>query len=201
MNQFCLVPWGQMFEFMFCKFSSWLQKIYSPGPHFSKFFLSAVFRLLSDQHPSQSPENCLNLFHLPLFCHTFAWIFPSFLLYDTCGCFFLLFRVWALASVTAQREQQSQSPASWFWLCVTVVILCQAQEQQGKALSSSLTWHVLNPQRMYLLKFNKALLEKDLRVLQEQALLIVASLSSLLSWCRISSAVLQHGGTSNSFKK
>lgn len=60
---------------------------------------------------------------------------------------------------------------------------------------------MLNPQSMYLLNFNKALLGRDLRVLQEQAVLIVASLTSLLSWCRISDPALQHGDISNSLKK
>lgn len=70
-----------------------------------------------------------------------------------------------------------------------------------KSLAHALAWHILNPQSMYLLNFNKALLGRDLRVLQEQGLLIVASLTSLLSWCRVSNPVLQHGGTSNSLQK
>lgn len=79
MNQFCLVCWGQMLEFMFCKFSSWLQKFYSPGPHFSKFFLSAVFRLLSDQPQSESWELSHLIFLIFLFFTTlFLEYFPPF---------------------------------------------------------------------------------------------------------------------------
>lgn len=206
MNQFCLVHWGQMFEFMFCNemVSSWLQKFHSPGSHFCKFFLSAVFRFLSDQHPSQSPKNSL------------IWSFSSSFLLTTFSLnICLLSPVWhvwlplsspvqSLGTDFSHSTERTAEPVS----CLLVLASCYSSHPlPGKGiarrivLSRSLTWHMLNPQSMYLLNFNKVLLGRGLRVLQEQALLIVASLTSLLSWCRISNPALQHGDISNSFQK